>query len=705
MPAKPAKAASTIARGTVMEIVPSAGESMPNRLILQQKNGTLLVAVSRVAIEAEVGDDVVLEGVRLPADAPGVPAELFVDSPNLAHNRFRAISRAGAELRAFGAAATGPRPGMIAWMRATGRRIGRMQPIHGGARIAAARDSMNQAFGWALEMFRGLDVPWQVFVLDPVVAQPLALDAGKPVSEQLAKRIHGLMRRSLSENTLWFDRTGESSKFIADSSGVAYLQDQTRGQAVSYNWASVSLPYVPSETSLYDWQYLTKLSSRDFYPKQRWLGSERWQHTVIHELAHTVQDRYGITGRAKHERPNLHECFADAFAVLAYVKKGGNEAYLDCVAKMRASELVMYDLVHYTSPAIAAALAKGREWRDAGTLATMSTDALLKAAAVIARDTSMTRAEIRAIVDARNDHYRAAGIHIEPSGQISPRDARRVWETAEAAIAQGGAALGVAAPHVARGLKDVADVTFTPSELDDPKTAAAIREIYRADLAETIGLANGNRAIVESIVARERIGQELAYGAGNVLFTSTDPAAPDRAKILAEIAAAPFARFQTGLLDAAAVAAAALPEAAPIRYDETPPLFSFGGARRHPGLVEGFALGFDHRLSRYVELRRNEIAALEAATDGSAGALRRANEIADRARQSGWTLRVDGDAWARVKKIGNPALEAVLDDIGHARKQPRIGRQNVARLLAARRAESAAFQSLPTVSRHKPRTP
>ncbi|GAB5387693.1 MAG: hypothetical protein Alpg2KO_06610 [Alphaproteobacteria bacterium] len=509
--------------GTVMNILHDGSNGQPMRVMIQwsksrgfmQGRGLKSAYVTfNKPQDIKPGDDLHLVARKRPSHGMFQPDQYIVDEDVPVQMRLKHQLQDGAQIKSFGQkiAANGQRPGWIAATKSLALGVFGVKPGSESHCVVLrpATSCDNEALNWATGLLDGVPQHGPTFVIEPeefALRQPTAKEQEelKNSPRRAEKRIQKLMNQELFERLrpslpqMLDDKWVHSLVAQRRSAGINQTVGPAQGQHAHSAGVSVIKPYNPYASGHSFYTGLTGLSSFVFVPKVTL--DAKWRHafTTAHELAHSIDEEFGIRGGQGAADVLKRENFADAFALMAMVQRDGNLDNANVLAAYRSMLVVAGGgLDHWTGPVACEAVRRAGELMQAGKLKSMSGVDLAHEAARLTKRLSFTEQQLGDLVGRRAQVFRRYKLPLKTDKKdgityVSRIDGGRGAVTAIAnALRDAPDSLGQWQPIFKAGIEMVQNLTITPKQLeDDPQKQVEAVRLYRKDIRNSLeGLTN-----------------------------------------------------------------------------------------------------------------------------------------------------------------------------------------------------------------------
>lgn len=535
-------------KGTVAKILHDGSNGQPFRALIEMKPGMIdiiarpmlgksinktAIVTSKRPLNAQPGDDIYATGIFIDSGDLAIPHEIIIPEDAPVHNRMRGILEQGGEVKTFGKALPGQspmlRPAEIALFSAKSKKtvatISKDQ--YGAIILQTPTGSCDPALDWAAKLFKDVPVVGHVSIIDPMAFLPEPHKPrgrfGKWRAEK--KRITSNAKK-LSQHLPYSSPEAIAAaigKYVAVSPGLALpmLFGNPMGDERLARDGYV-VPFSPFFSSTALWAGLSNLSGNAFSPKATIDPELQKKFIVAHELAHTVQQSYGIPLGRSLPDINRGEKFADSFACLAVAQATGDIKTLRLMANIRHNHLFLGGLTHWTGPAFEDAVNLAEKLLSDGSLQKMTAQQMLKTAHNIARTHELTADEMVEIIQKRADVYEAAGIKTAQPGRIKrwllekggydtrlghvidPSGGHDSVKLMRKAVTDSASGLGAYRHHFARSVAALDATAWDLDALKDPDIRKQAMEIYAQDLEASAKLVNHDPNVMQTLFRIEQ---------------------------------------------------------------------------------------------------------------------------------------------------------------------------------------------------------
>ncbi|GAB5387690.1 MAG: hypothetical protein Alpg2KO_06580 [Alphaproteobacteria bacterium] len=480
--------------GTVTEIINDGKDGGPWQAMMTDMDGgsPMLVSASQ-PIGARVGDKLAGTGVYKENVLPSLPCSFTLPEGVPLANRMRGMMGDGATVlsnpQSAGDAAS--RPGLVAMASTTGadQPVMAMASDTPGVTIVQGYNDArrSETFMWAKELIGQVPGNDMIAIVDPHAFSPSELSVGKREAD--LKTVGDSVRAALPEDMDDMVPVGgdKESKIQKQSPFAGF--DDNAGDMVRKARRSIVMPFNPYQTGHAFALGMSGLGSSHFMPKRHASVEVRQGYVMAHELAHSVQHRYGLANnKAEVSVTNAKECFADSFSMLANAQRLGSTEQLQDFALYRHAKGLSGSLSHATGPACDAALAKADELLASGELQNMTADDMLKMAAEISNEHSLSNEQVEAITKDRASQY--GGIEgvrrLRKGGVLDSAGGQTLVETVES-YDQIGILDGPSADMLRKGAAAVRSLAYSRDDIDATVSKQQLWDAYGKDLNETVG--------------------------------------------------------------------------------------------------------------------------------------------------------------------------------------------------------------------------
>lgn len=478
-----------VLRVVLMASLPPAqmrGQIWHRALVVGSDNRQILLR-SPHEIRAEAGDELLIEGRFLPPQGRNLPRNFEVLPPAL-KPRLQACLLQNASVHSFGAMADREDRPILQVLRACssqGLALDFLAP--GLCRINRVGVSEDPVLQWLRGLLDGVSCEVPITLIDP---RNFLVSYGKGrVTKEKRLRENKRIRRALKKALPL-----AKHHFITKD----YAVGARRGRAVSswrriqdkprtYIRQKIVMPDNPYRSASSVWAGYTGLPTFAFAPKKL-PNMEHYRHFVAaHEAAHAMQYEFGQTTLTKcPAATQRHECFADAFAILATLQKMGDAETLATIANYRHQKiLTSQTLSHYTGPAAEAALQLGLDLQVKGKLQHLTAQDMLQEAEKIVKQHGLSRSAYAQLRRKRHRLLWKYGLKRRKHGAIHTEALiamlkRRKPDSAPYQL------LGDEAWRFTRALQALEATSYSPQDLARAKNRQAALALYAEDMAESL---------------------------------------------------------------------------------------------------------------------------------------------------------------------------------------------------------------------------
>ncbi|GAB5387692.1 MAG: hypothetical protein Alpg2KO_06600 [Alphaproteobacteria bacterium] len=702
----PATAAVTIS-ATLIEILHDGTGSEPWRALGETPGGATVMLTARQALDLKPGDDFIGVGVAVPATDPNIPIEIFVSDPRPVGTRFKAMADPRAICRQFGLKPEhGKRPGAIAALKHGLKDLARRWTNQGRSNRRAETASSDPAIRWAAKMFRDLPGEGNIVVIDPAV-----LTTGESrlaVLKEEADEYLSLTDRWRNRRTL--DRIRKRLVEALPTHLQADVDDALilsvlHGEPLNFTGKtdnpngrnhrmSIVIPFGDLETGWSDFTGFAQLDASQFLPKRTLHRKFRRMVAIAHELAHGVQEEFGIELGGEGVLGNMSESFVDAFAALAVAKETRDWKQLRLYADQRLACMLCDDMEHSCGLATRAAVNRARAMEKAGKLDGMTTRDLLIEARRIASRHAISPADGAEIQKLKQDIFAEVGID-SIDGSVGIEDSVEAYRAIAYALGERPEVFGRHAAKFRATIKAIREISHVPGPKPDLEKLIKAVNSYETDLRRVTKQAVRDPADLSRMIQLE---QER-------LFLSCIDLEPEDIAIAAKLnwddeeerqelldlpAAALFAarlgKIKPELEQMAVDAAEAAKKSDP-QDEPKPGATVIRRAHRINHAVAAFAMPASRRMGILINTMKEESKALSDLLEDpdKPGIVGRASDLAQVRHDIAFAIRADSRCWAQFKR--NAPKELMAEVVQSARQaSPIYGTANA--LFAKRRIDS-----------------
>ncbi|GAB5387691.1 MAG: hypothetical protein Alpg2KO_06590 [Alphaproteobacteria bacterium] len=467
--------------GTVTRIM-NDGQGRGNfRAYVQTEAGETLRVISKTPLPVEELQDMRITGLEKVSPDPAVACDLIVSLPDqtAVKTRMTQMVDGGAKLMCFGKVLTGEmRPGLTAWMKSCGDRISHFMG-RDGVTVASCKpqEQADRTFQQLADLFDGASATDNIAFVDPGAFTP-----GITGKRGQIKRVNRTLPAALREVTKQAEFKNSFGREAA-----AFTTSAAPGACRKHR-RHVVLAFPTVETSLCFFQRQTGLTVQRFVPKSLGLDARQRRFFEGARTAATLLAReHGIKLPQTRQQQHMVECFADSFAILALQKHMGSAPAGEAAAKLCEQAALAGPITRATGRAARAAASWGRTAFKDGTLGRMTTRDMLQQAATISTALSLNVQEMRQMRTLRERIARLEGITlgkdfavpVNKSGVFHARLARNPKLFTDSRTEK---AMRLVTP----ALGHVAENTYSPTQLRDPKMQQRLLANYRNDVANSL---------------------------------------------------------------------------------------------------------------------------------------------------------------------------------------------------------------------------